>query len=186
MPVREVWCQCNLYECWEERPDSFLLSVFISRAVPQVNVEPEVFAFPVMTPRRDRAGVGQCGCCPNHTQGLFCQKAFGVRLGLFQAFAKSKEGNSLSFYPQAGGLLFPVNRNSGRCGQYTMLICQETHLLHAVHPVLPITTEIFFHTTQPSARGLSSTRIIPRKWELITLLAQAFSTYYSWSCKAKS
>lgn len=46
--------------------------------------------------------------------------------------------------------------------------------------------EISFHTVQTSARGFNYTRIIPCKWELITLLAQMFSSYYSWSCKVRS
>lgn len=103
-------------------------SLFFSRAVSQVNVEPVVFPFPVMTPSRNRARDGQCGCCASHTQGLFCQQAFGVRLRLFPAFAKSKEGDSLPLHPQGGGLLFPVNRSSRRHGQYTVLIHQGTHL----------------------------------------------------------
>lgn len=137
--------------------------MFFSRAVSQVNVEPDVFPFPVMTPSRNRARDGQCGCCASHTQGLFCQQAFGVRLRLFPAFAKGEEGDSLPLHPQGGGLLFPVNRSSRRHGQYIMLIHQGTSLLHAVYPVPPITTEIFFHTTQTLARGFSCTRIIPHK-----------------------
>lgn len=45
---------------------------------------------------------------------------------------------------------------------------------------------ISFHTAQSSAGDFNCRRIIPHKWQLITLLAQAFSCSYSWFWKARS